>query len=675
MINEAAVWAIVGLPLLGGFLIIAVLRPWTRSLWQASASVGIVAIGGAFALSLWALNSVRGHHGESIGFSPHSWFTVGGDVTQGAFELTIGVLLDPLSAMMAVVITGVSLLVQVYSLGYMRKAANAEDGAFVDYPRYFAYMSFFTAAMLGLVLAYNLIQAFLFWELVGLFSYLLIGFWFHRPAAAAAAKKAFIVTRIGDFGFMLALMWLFSHRGEFLVRGQNPFEIPDINSAAPLLSASLVTWAALGLFAGAVGKSAQFPLNTWLPDAMEGPTPVSSLIHAATMVAAGVFLVARMFPLFEASSWVLNVVALTGGVTAVIAATMALVTNDIKRVLAFSTVSQLGYMFIALGVGAPGVALFHLLNHAFFKCLLFLSAGSVHHSVQTFDMRYMGGLRAWMPVTYGLTVIAGLSLAGVFPLAGFWSKDEVLAAAWSISQLTPGTGAGVVGQATFWLALVAAGMTAFYVFRLIILTFHGEFRGGIEAVPMADRAADEAHSHVHKGESPLSMLVPMSVLGLMAIGSGAVLNSVIELGPVPAHWFSHFFNEPSPELVVWIAGLSMTLVLGGITLAVAIYGMKWFDLARMPKQWHMLNRVLDQRYYMDYFYETLVVRRALFKGVFLASDWIDRKVVDGTVDLVGWAGRNTGKFVGQLQSGQVQAYGIAVSVGVITLLWTYLVRS
>jgi NADH-quinone oxidoreductase subunit L len=673
VINEAAVWAIVGLPLLGGLVIIAGLRPWTRSLWRLSGSVSIAAMGAAFALSLWALNSVHGHHGEAVGFAPHSWFTVGGNAAGGAFELTIGVLLDPLSAIMAVVVTGVSMLVQIYSLGYMRKKIGTEGGEFGDYPRYFAYMSFFTAAMLGLILAYNLIQTFVFWELVGLFSYLLIGFWFHRPAAAAAAKKAFIVTRIGDFGFMLALMLLFSYRAEFVAQGLNPFEIPDIQIAAPLLSAGLVTWAALGLFAAAVGKSAQFPLNTWLPDAMEGPTPVSSLIHAATMVAAGVFLVARVFPLFEASSSVMNTVALTGGVTAVLAAAMGLASNDIKRVLAFSTVSQLGYMFIALGVGAPGVALFHLFNHAFFKCLLFLSAGSVHHSVRTFDMRYMGGLRKWMPMTYGLTVISGLSLAGVFPFAGFWSKDEVLAAAWGVEQSAPGSSA--VGQMVFWLAVIAAGMTAFYVFRLVIITFHGEFRGGIDSVPMQDRIPDESDDHVHKGESPLSMLGPMLVLGVLAVISGAAFNSVTDLGPIPAHWFAHLFNEESPVLVGWIAALSMTMALGGIALAVAIYGLNLLDLSRMPKPWHTLNRLLGQRYYMDYLYEIIFVRQVLYRGVFQASDWVDRKIVDGTADFVGWTGRNAGKWVAHLQTGQVQAYGAGVSVGVVLLLWAYLVRS
>ena len=671
MISEAAVWAIVGLPLIAGFVIVLGLRPWTRSLWRTSGYLSIAAIGSAFGLSIWALDSVGGHHGEAIGFDPHSWFAVGGNGS-GAFELTVGVLVDPLSVVMAVIVTGVSLLVQVYSLGYMRK--DMEEGQFEDYPRYFAYMSFFTAAMLGLVLAYNLVQAFVFWELVGLFSYLLIGFWFHRPAAAAAAKKAFIVTRIGDFGFMLALMWLFSHRSEFLAKGLNPFEIPDIHDAAPLLSASLVTWAALGLLAGAVGKSAQFPLNTWLPDAMEGPTPVSALIHAATMVAAGVFLVARVFPLFEASSLVMNIVALTGGVTAVLAAAMGLASNDIKRVLAFSTVSQLGYMFVALGVGAPVVALFHLFNHAFFKCLLFLSAGSVHHSVHTFDMRFMGGVRTWMPVTYGLTIIAGLSLAGVFPFAGFWSKDEVLAAAWHAGEVSTGS-VGVVGQTTFWLALAAAGMTAVYVFRLIIMTFHGEFRGGIDAVPMADRIPDEAHAHVHKGESPVFMVGPMLILGVMAVISGAAFNSLTDLGPVPAHWFAHFFGVESPELVLWIAGLSMALALGGIALAVAIYGMKLIDLSLLPRPWLALNRLVEQRYYMDFLYETLVVRRVLLHGLFLASDWFDRKVVDGAVDLVGWTGRNAGKFMVQFQTGQVQIYGVGVSLGVILLLWAYLVRN
>jgi NADH-quinone oxidoreductase subunit L len=675
MIEEAAVWAIIGLPLAAGGLIIFGLRPWAAAPWRYSGLVAILATAGSFGLSLWALDSAIDAPGV-VGFDPHEWFTVG-DPQAGGFQLTIGVLLDPLSAIMATVVSGVSVLVQIYSLGYMRKDeldGHDAHGAWSDYPRYFAYMALFTAAMLGLVLAYNLIQAFVFWELVGLFSYLLIGFWFHRPAAAAAAKKAFIITRIGDFGFLLALLWLFMNRGQFLSAGANPFEIPDINSlaVAGALSAGLVTWTALGLFAGAVGKSAQFPLNTWLPDAMEGPTPVSSLIHAATMVAAGVFLIARLYPLFAATSAVLNTIALVGGITAVLAALLALVATDIKRVLAFSTVSQLGYMFLALGVGAPAIALFHLFNHAFFKSLLFLSAGSVHHSVHTFDMRYMGGLRRWMPVTYALTLIAGLSLAGIFPFSGFWSKDEVLLAAWSAERGNPGSEA--IAQIVFWLGLAAAGLTSFYIFRLIFMTFHGDFRGGIDSVPVGERTADEAHRTVHRGESPWVMWAPMGLLAVLALFSGIVVNGFTDVGPVPAHWFVHFLGGESLDANGNIAIASMAIAAGGIGLAVLIYGTKTISLARMPRPLRMAQRVLEQGFYMDYLYETLIVRRALYRGVFLLSDWFDRRIVDGMVDFIGLVGRNAGRTLGQLQTGQAQAYGIGVSAGVIVLLWAFLIR-
>ena len=666
MLSEAAAWLIIGLPLLAGLLCIAVLRPWRRSLWRYAGYVGIAGVGGAFVISLLSINAAMGH--DPVDFAPHAWFAVGQEGTTAAFEMTVGILLDPLSAIMVAVVSGVSLLVQIFSLGYMRKGPEDEGGEWVDYPRYFAYMSLFTASMLGLVLAYNLIQMFVFWELVGLFSYLLIGFWSHRPAAAAAAKKAFIVTRIGDFGFILGILYLFFHRAELLALGLNPFEIPSILEAAPLLSAGVATWVALGLFAGAVGKSAQFPLHTWLPDAMEGPTPVSSLIHAATMVAAGVFLVARMFGLFEESATAMNTVALIGGFTAIFAAAMGLVSNDIKRVLAFSTISQLGYMFLALGVGAPGVAMFHLFNHAFFKCLLFLGAGSVHHSAHTFDMRYMGGIRKWMPVTYLTTLIAGLSLAGIFPLAGFWSKDEVLGVAWSGANAS----SGAVAQLTFWLALIAAFMTAFYVFRLIIMTFHGEFRGGIDAVPHEERIPDEAHHHVHRHESPRSMTAPMIVLALFAIGSGFVANSLVDLGPIPAHWFSHFLHEDAPAFSIGIAAISTVFALAGIGLAVLVYGTRSVSFDGFGRFWRFGHRTLTHRFYFDSFYEGFIVRRVLYGGLFLASDWVDRRIVDGVVDLVGWLGRNSGRAVAQLQTGQVQAYGAGVSMGVVVILIFYL---
>ncbi|MEE8518066.1 MAG: NADH-quinone oxidoreductase subunit L [Dehalococcoidia bacterium] len=663
MVSETAVWLIIGLPLFAGLGIVGLLRPWSRSLWQLSGYVAVAAVGGAFVLSLWAFKSVVDQGGE-VAFEVHRWLDVGAPGTVDGFSFTVGVLLDPLTAIMVSVVSGVSLLVQVYSLGYMRKGDDEENGPWSDYPRYFSYMSLFTAAMLGLVLAYNLIQMFVFWELVGLMSYLLIGFWYHRPAAAAAAKKAFIVTRIGDFGFMLALLYLFFHRAEFVAEGLNPFEIPDIIQGASLLSAGVVTWVALGLFAGAVGKSAQLPLNTWLPDAMEGPTPVSSLIHAATMVAAGVFLVARMFPLFAVSTVALNTVAIVGGLTAITAAAMGLVTNDIKRVLAFSTVSQLGYMFLALGVGAPMVAIFHLFNHAFFKCLLFLGAGSVHHSVHTFDMRHMGGLWRHMPITYVTTLVAGLSLAGIFPFAGFWSKDEVLSVAWTGEH----AGSEGVSRFVFWLALIAAAMTAFYVFRLIIMTFHGRFRGGIEAEPVRERIPDEAHHQVHRAESPWQMVAPMFVLSLLAIVSGYLVNPFQSLGPVPVHWFSEFLGEASPEFNSNIAWASTGLALGGISLAVMVYGLRWFSLSPVRQPWAFAHQVLEQRFYMDYLYETLIVRRVLYRGVFLAADWFDRKVVDGAADLVSWVSHNGSRAAAQLQTGQIQAYGVGVSTGVIILL-------
>ena len=665
MISEAAVWSIIGLPLASFLLIAFVLRPWKRGLWRLSGYANVAAMGTALVLSIWALQSTLGH-GDAIGFAPHTWFVIGEPGSTGAFEMTIGLLLDPLTAIMLVVVSGVSLMVQVYSLGYMQQP---EPGMrYADYPRYFAYMGLFTAAMLGLVLSRNLIQLFVFWELVGLSSYLLIGFWHHRPAAAAAAKKAFIVTRIGDFGFLLALLYLFAQRGEFFSRGLNPFEIPDIIAVAGLLPAAVVTWLALGIFAGAVGKSAQFPLHTWLPDAMEGPTPVSSLIHAATMVAAGVFLVARMFPLFAESATAMNTVALIGGFTAVFAATMALVANDIKRVLAYSTISQLGYMMLALGMGAPGVAIFHLFTHAFFKCLLFLGAGSVNHATGTFDMRYMGGLRKVMPVTYLTTLVAAISLAGIFPLAGFWSKDEVLAVAWSGVH----AGSALVAQVVFWLAMAAVFMTAFYVFRLVYLTFHGAFRGGVEAQPADERVADAQHVHLH--ESPVAMLLPMGVLAIAAVAAGFVANPSIAVAGIPAHWFGHFIGEETPGFQWGIAIGSTALALAGIGLATALYQTKTLSPERLVRRVRRLSGVLAQRYYLDHLYEGLVVRRLLYRGLFRAADWTDSRIVDGMANLVGWTGRSVGRVGAQFQTGQVQAYGVAISLGIIVILAAYLTQ-
>ena len=675
MVSEAVIWSIFLLPL-GSFVFAAlVVRPFFNRFSLISGLVTIAALGTALGFSIWTLRSViLGHHLE---FEPLEWLEVG-DAT-----IEIGLLVDPLTALMLVVVSGVSLLVQIYSLGYMKGDPS--------FSRYYAYMSLFTAAMLGLILSSNIIQLYMFWELVGVSSYLLIGFWHERPAAAAAAKKAFIITRIGDVGFLIAILYLFTQADNFSAAGLNAFSIPDIWEAArpeaaagAILGGAALTWMALGIFAGAAGKSGQFPLHTWLPDAMEGPTPVSALIHAATMVAAGVFLVARFFPVFEHSIDAMTVVALVGAFTAVFAASMGLVMNDIKRVMAYSTVSQLGYMMAALGLGLYAPAIFHLVTHAAFKALLFLGAGSVNHASGTFDMRYMGGLRKHMPVTYALVLIAGLALVGIIPLAGFWSKDEILLGAWN------GTGSvdTWVNRVTFFSLVVGVVATAFYTIRMIILTFHGDFRGGIDQ-EMADRAQSESspehsnggHGGVHLHESPLVMLLPMLVLGVIAVFIGYIANPqwVDEFG-IPQHWITGFLAEGLADAVgavghhetlefSWSMALVSTLAaLSGIAMAGSLY------MRRKDQETDPLERVkpahtlLSQKYYLDTLYEDAIVRK-WFHRVFAGTlDWIERNLVDGTVDFVGWFFRNIGMAIGKFQTGQVQTYATGIAFGVLAII-------
>ena len=629
MVTAAAVWAILLLPL-GSFAVIAlVIRPFLNR-WPLSAGLlTIGAMAAALALSIWTLDS-RIANGQPE-FAAWRWLDVGAmaggvqsivlghdqivDAPSGAV-IELGLLIDPLTAVMLVVVTAVSLLVQVYSLGYMRG-----DPGFC---RYYAYMSLFTAAMLGLVLSSNIVQLYIFWELVGVSSYLLIGFWHERPSAAAAAKKAFIITRIGDVGFLIAILYLFLQADAFAAAGLNAFHIPDIWQAAQplaaggaLLGGAALTWLSLGIFAGAAGKSGQFPLHTWLPDAMEGPTPVSALIHAATMVAAGVFLVARFYPVFQHSAEAMTVVALVGAFTALFAATMGLAANDIKRVMAYSTISQLGYMMAALGVGAYGPALFHLVTHAAFKALLFLGAGSVNHASGTFDMRYMGGLRKHLPWTYALVLLAGLSLVGLIPLTGFWSKDEILLGAWQGSGLVESW----VSRVTFAALLAGVIVTAFYTLRMILLTFHGEFRGGAAAEQAAqnghpaagdtanaihnptghtaaatapnpigdaaahatghaaaanDDAAAGAHNGVHLGESPWVMVAPMLVLGGGAAVMGYLINPVWGKGVLPLHWITGFLGDgllAAMGLEGHAETLSFSPLIALISTAAALAGM------------------------------------------------------------------------------------------------------
>ncbi|MBE42817.1 MAG: NADH-quinone oxidoreductase subunit L [Chloroflexi bacterium] len=673
MVNEQLIWAIFFLPLASFALIALVIRPFFNHASVISGPIAVVSIGASFVISILTFIESTINGEPILVGDPINWLTI------GAFKLEVGILLDPLTTTMLVVVTGVSLMVQIYSTFYMKDPGShqgtenqgndsepAELGQPV-YARYFAYMSLFTASMLGLVMASNVVQLFVFWELVGLCSYLLIGFWFHRPAAAAAAKKAFIVTRVGDFGFLLALMYLFSKTYQENI---NYLNIQTINENLPALvssgtlGAGALTLIAIGFFVGAIGKSGQFPLHTWLPDAMEGPTPVSALIHAATMVTAGVFLVGRFFPLFQASQDAMMLVALVGGITALFAATMGLVSNDIKRVLAYSTVSQLGYMMLALGIGAYGVAIFHLFTHAFFKALLFLGSGSVNHATGTFDMRFMGGLRKKMPITYITFLIGSLSLAGIFPLAGFWSKDEIL-----LNSFKSGTEGGeLVSMIVFVLAIIAVFMTAFYMFRALFMTFEGEFRGGSEKDPEAN-----PHGPVHLAESPLLMVIPMVILAIPAVLIGILANPPLEFLGIEAHWMvhtlDHMYHIPAGEgFDVSLAAVSTLVALAGIVLAIAMYKPKpLISPESIGKTLRPVHTLLYRKYYFDELYEGIFVRQIYYRGLALASDWTDRNIVDRAVNIVGWTGANFGGLIRQFQNGQMQMYATVTSIGIIVI--------
>ena len=593
-----------------------------------SGYVTILAIGIAFVLSLWALDTAIDADGQRVGFDGHEWVFV------DPLKIDIGITLDGLSAIMLVIVTGVSLLVQVYSQEYMR----GDEG----YNRYFAFMSLFTASMLGLVIASSILQLFVFWELVGVSSYLLIGFWFFKDSARRAATKAFVVTRFGDLGFLIAILIIWSQT-------DGELNIPAIHelAAAGAIGSAALTWFALGVFAGAAGKSAQFPLHVWLPDAMEGPTPVSALIHAATMVAAGVYLVARFFPVFAASDEAIVTVAAIGSITTIMAALLGIVATDIKRVLAYSTISQLGYMMMGLGVGGLVAAMFHLLTHAFFKALLFLGAGSVNHATGTFDMRKMGGLRTAMPITFLTMTIGSLALVGLFPLAGFWSKDEILADAWEDRQWV------------FWVALTGVFMTALYVGRMLIMTFAGEYRGG-EEPEHGDHDTRSPH------ESPILMTSPLVILAVLAATAGFVniddgMKTLIE-GWLP-HETEELVTQSSFEL--WIAAASTAAGAAGLTVAWAVYYAKILDSEKIGSFLEPLPEVLGYKYYMDVLYEEVVVKLGLMRGTgYVVSLW-DKYVIDGAVNGVAVVTGLASQGLRQAQVGQVQVYGAAMFLGLL----------
>jgi NADH-quinone oxidoreductase subunit L len=632
------VWLIFLLPLFSFIIIGLFLRPFLKSQPRTAGYVTIAALLGSLGLSLWALFEIMST-GQPIPVPDINWALVDG------LTIHLGLIVDQLTVVMLIVVTMVSLMVQIYSQGYMKGDAG--------YQRYYAWMSLFTASMLGLVLADNLLLVYVFWEMVGLCSYLLIGFWFHKPSAANAAKKAFIVTRLGDFGFLAAILLLYFSTGTL-----------DINqlhnlAAAGALAGTTLTWAAIGIFAGATGKSAQFPLHTWLPDAMEGPTPVSALIHAATMVAAGVFLVARTFPLFAHSLQALNTVATIGAFTAIFAATMGLVMNDIKRVLAYSTISQLGYMMLGLGAAglvlfnegevtvmaakaAVAIGLFHLFNHAFFKSLLFLGAGSVNHATGTFDMRKMGGLRRVMPWTFATFLIGSISLAGIWPISGFWSKDEILAVALDANFIL------------FLLAMITVLMTAFYMFRAVFMTFGGEYRGG------------EGGHKPH--ESPLVMIAPMVVLAILAVVSG-LWNTHNAFGAFMGHgettgFLEGFFGilaKPLPWISLGLAGL-------GVLLAYAIYSAKWLSAERIGRMFHPLYSLFLHKYWLDELYEKVFLGKVLLRGFFAFLQFFDVHVVDGAVNGIASGAMATGQAIRKAHSGQLQLYGLFIGIGIIVIV-------
>jgi NADH-quinone oxidoreductase subunit L len=669
------IWLIPILPVVGGFIQLL----WGRKLTRKAVSVISVGLPGvSFLLAIGCFLQLlnlpeQAHHVFSRIL--YTWLPLGAfhlaDGTLGHLNVYVGFQLDPLSAVMMLVVTGVGFLIHFYSIGYM-----AHEGG---YYRFFGYMNLFMFSMLVLVLADNYLMMFVGWEGVGLCSYLLIGFFFHRQSASDAGKKAFVVNRIGDAAFLLGMMLIAVTFGTFdfqqvtAIARSGRFQMGDV----------VVTAICILLFIGATGKSAQLPLYVWLPDAMEGPTPVSALIHAATMVTAGVYMVARSNALYVLAPTALHLVAGIGAATALFAATIGLVQNDIKRVLAYSTVSQLGYMFLACGVGAFGAGIFHLMTHAFFKALLFLAAGSVIHALGgEQDMRRMGGLKDKIPITFWTMAIASLAISGIPPLSGFVSKDEIL---WQ-------SFAGSHGHYTLWLVgWITAGLTALYMFRLLFMTFYGK-----------SRAAPEVEAHIH--ESPRTMLTALVTLaGLSTVGGFVGWPSILKGShriesfldpvfenhlPVPPHY------SESTEFNLMI--LSVIIAVAGVLVAYRIYVRRPEFADRVARLAGSGYRLLLNKYYVDELYDALFVNRAKNLGNGLAA--FDQGIVDGGVNGVGWTTRLSASLsrlwdtwvidglvnviafavkvlsypVRVIQTGLVQSYAWFITLGVLVFIAYYL---
>ena len=641
-----------------------------KHLPKGGALGGIAATAGSFLLALWTLATVAG--GAAHQATYYTWAAgVGGQ----PWELSFGALVDPLSSLMLVIVTLIALLVHVFSLGYMNDEGEG------DLPRYYAGLGLFTASMLGFVIADNLLMAFMFFELVGLCSFLLIGFWFREEGPPSAAKKAFLVTRFGDYFFLVGVVAVFTTFGTAAFAGTESF--PALAEAALAGNADVwtpggldvMTWftvVGLLILGGVIGKSAQFPLHTWLPDAMEGPTPVSALIHAATMVAAGVYLVARMYGFYVLTPTTMAIIALVGGFTALFAATMGVVKREIKQVLAYSTISQYGYMMLALGVGGYVAASFHLLNHAFFKALLFLGAGAVivathHHQ----DMWKLGGLKEHMPVTYYAFLAGSLALAGIFPFSGFWSKDEVL-----YETLIHGLGGSPLLLLAYAMGLVAVFFTGFYTFRMVFLTFHGE--------PRTETARDPHGVR-------WNVKAPLVVLGTLAVVAGVVnmvpIEKLLGIGGIDFlhQWLdggfesltAHHYGDVLPASSSYSGGEAATVAIGaavslGLALAGAGLAYRLYNVPEPVEHTDKLGNVktiLYNNYYQDEYQVWLA--EDVVRPLARVADKFDQGVVDGVVNGISSVSLMAGSRMRRVQTGVVSNYAVLLTLGLTALLLVF----
>jgi len=614
-----------------------------KSSRAAVSTIGLFFSGAAFA---WALSVAFRFSSLELPYQEYlaHW------IRSGNFSVDFAFYLDQLSLVMLLVVTGVGLLIHIYSVGYMWQDPS--------YYRFFTYLNLFMFFMLTLVLANNYLMMFIGWEGVGLASYLLIGFWFTKDSAASAGKKAFIVNRIGDFGFLIALFLIIQHFHSLNFSAVFP-QVKSLD--AETAGAGLLTAIGILLMVGACGKSAQIPLYVWLPDAMEGPTPVSALIHAATMVTAGVYMVSRSHSIFQQAPIALTVVAIIGTLTAFFAATIGITQTDIKKVLAYSTVSQLGYMFIACGVGAFSAGIFHLMTHAFFKGLLFLGAGSVIHAVGgEQDMRKMGGLKTYIPVTFITMLIATCAIAGIPPLAGFWSKDEIL---WKAFEANP----------VYWvIGAITAFITSFYMFRLLFMTFWGDYKGiKVDEHGHAHAApghGDDGHGEPH--ESPKVMLIPLIVLALLSLVGGLVgIHNGFEhfLEPVFGSEFPKAIAEPGNR--EWLLmGISVLFSFAGAILAYMLYVSKPYLPEKIAASLGAFYDAVVNKYYVDEIYAKLFVKPLVDGSTSILWQGVDRKVIDNTVNNAADGARHVSDEVRQMQSGNLRSYAGWIAAGAAVVI-------